>query len=264
MLDGHSKTLAEGSRPFVERLGDACDFVSSELLRLRPGTACAVVDGPFLPADDGAKVRQVERLFQSGPFAATPLSKIKLRINPASTSATSKFLVSTRSVLTALDASGLHPPGTPERGVLGPALEIFPTLFMASMLEPHAYEGKRREHTDALWRRWVQQHLLHADSPLHPFSALIARADAAPPTQRHDMRMAVVCAIAACWHLERGATTASGCPAEFIGNAKEHGFLLPPADLWNASFRAMTVSHWEKSAPLGLEWCSAHDAPRLA
>jgi hypothetical protein len=85
-------------------------------------------------------------------------------------------------------------------GVTGSIIEIFPTMFMASLLA-------RTSHTDDLWLALVGQSDVAARICEHilPYQGLIDEVEEMPRWARHDLRTAAISAIAADW--VRSSTT---------------------------------------------------------
>lgn len=135
---------------------------------------------------DGPVPREVNRFFASGPFASAPSnSQPKLRLMPSPTRPGSPFLTRTRIIVDALVSAGhVEMVADDLRPVSGAMAEIFPTLFMAAMLPPHPYLGKRADHTDDLWLRLVGRRDPNGKTviaaPLVRYGDLIDEVEAAP------------------------------------------------------------------------------------
>ena len=248
IVDRATRQVAPGSSIIVDTAVAASAYLDSELSRLQPRSATFCVDGPFAPAASGRKVRHVERFFMSGPFASS--AKPGLRLSPAPTDRNSAFLRQTRVVLAAIGKRGYALSRFTGTALVGAAIEIFPTLYMASLLPPHPYFGSRSQHTDDLWNRLTV-------STLHPFLVpylqVISAAGALPRSLQHDASMAALCAIAADVTAANPVGTSSS-GAIFIGEPAEHGFILPPSICIDPQFFAMLTQHWNNRGAPPLCW----------
>lgn len=258
VLDRATKTIATGSRPLVADAQGAIRFVLAEIARLKPSTVVFVVDGPFAPALPPSKVRFVEKFFMRGPFAsAPPDGGPKLRLMPAPTAAGSAFLASTRLVVDALVAAGHTEMKLAGSTVTGNIVEIFPTIFMAALLPPHAYQGTRGEHTDDLWLKLIGRSALNgivrASPALHPYKSLIAWTESRMG-QLHDLRAAAISAIAADWFAASPPGSSARSATMFFGHPAEYGFLFPPRRSSDAGFLAMLDAHWSEAGGPPLAW----------
>lgn len=260
VMDRDTKAVAVGTTPATLRLDELIAQLRKELAALPVTSASFVVDGPFAAALNG-RVRAVETFFQTGPFcSAPPDGAPKLRLMPAPTGRDSIFLAATRKVVEALGALGFEQFSVTRSGDgtrwewRGEVGETFPTMYMACLLEPHTYSGPRSTHSDDLWSKAAlgSRDEDGASAPVVPFllpyTSLIRQIERSP-AERHDLRAAAVCAIAA----DGLAGSTSGEPSStFFGNEDEHGFLLPPAQAWNDKFREVVEIHWRRRAPSGL------------
>jgi len=231
----------------------------AELQRLRPLNVTCVVDGPFAAATHPLKVRFIEKFFMTGPFAATPIrGGANLRLMPAPTADTSKFLASTRLIVNALVAVGYPEMKMSAAGVAGDVLEIFPTLFMASLLPPHPYTGPRGQHTDDLWLKLVGRSTLNGivrtHPSLRPYGSLISRVESSNSDELHDLRAAAISAIAAHWLAVAPPGCGEGNALMLIGHPVECGFLLPSRSACDPLFFAMLETHWLAAGGYGLVW----------
>ena len=122
---------------------------------------------------------------------------------PGPTAAGSTFLASTRTVVDALVSVGHSEAVLSGSTVAGSTIEIFPTIFMAALLPPHEYVGKRGEHTDDLWLKLIGAAPVDevaAPRPvLAPYGTVIAAVEQSPWGDRHELRAAAISAIAADW-----------------------------------------------------------------
>jgi hypothetical protein len=139
--------------------------------------------------------------------------------------------------------------------VTGDILEIFPTLFMAALLPPSPYCGRRNRHTDDLWSSLLGQKAPntsgHAVQPLRPYSNLIKAIAARPRRDQHELRAAAVSAIAADWCAQAGPGTGAGTATTFFGHPAEYGFIMPPRAWCDQQFLAMLDAHWASSKLAG-------------
>ena len=259
ILDRSTKAVVNGSKPRVCAARDAVEFVCSEMLRLNPASVVVVVDGPFAGAEPPAKVRRIERFFMSGPFASTPPNgAARLRLMPAPTKPGSPFLASTRTIVDALRSAGHEELSVTEAGLTGAVIEIFPTIFMASLLPPHAYLGEREDHTDDLWEKLIGCAPLNGKSELCAsltgYDALIADIENASWGDRHDLRAAAISAIAADWFASFPPSAGESRPTTYIAHATEGGFLIPPRALCDPEFLAIVDGHRATSSVSGLTW----------
>jgi hypothetical protein len=248
IVERATRQVAPGSSIIVDTAVAASAYLDSELSRLQPRSATFGVDGPFAPATSGSKVRHVERFFMSGPFASSAMPG--LRLSPAPTGHNSVFLRQTRAVLAVIAKNGYAISRFIGTALVGAAIEIFPTLYMASLLPPHPYSGSRSQHTDDLWNRLTV-------SSLHPFLVpylqVISAAAALPRSLQHDASMAALCAIAADVTAANPVGTSKGA-ATFIGEPAEHGFILPPRTCVDSQFAAMLTQHWNSRGGPPLWW----------
>jgi hypothetical protein len=259
VLDRSTKAVVKGSQPQVCTGKDAVALVCTEMVGLNPTAVVVVVDGPFAGAEPPAKVRRIERFFGSGPFASTPPNgAARLRLMPAPTKSGSPFLASTRNIVDALRAAGHQELTLTSAGLTGTVIEIFPTIFMASLLPPHAYMGERDDHTDDLWEKLIGSSPLHGTSqmcnPLGRYDSLIADIENASWGDRHDLRAAAISAIAADWFASLPPSTGKSTAATYIAHATEGGFLMPPRALCDPEFLAIIDGHRATSSVSGLTW----------
>ncbi len=259
IIDRASKTFAPGSAPRVGGLHEVVQFVVAEIDRLKPSSLVSAVDGPFAGAMPPRKARSIERLFMSGPFAAAPPNGgSKLRLMPAPTAESSEFLKATRLAVDALATLGQIELKVAGCSVIGDVIEIFPTLFLSALLRPHAYSGKRGEHTDDLWLKLIGSSALNGvvttSAVLAPYAALSAKIESAPHNERHDLRAAAISAIAADMFAAFPPAPNSLASTSYIAHAVEGGFVLPPRALFDAQFLHMLEEHWVDSKNLDLVW----------
>jgi hypothetical protein len=259
ILDRASQTIAAGSRPRVDNAQGVADYVVAQIARLEPSSVICVIDGPFAPALAPAKVRFVERFFSSGPFASTPPNRgLKLRVMPAPTAAGSQFLASTRLIVDRLVRAGYTEMKLAGSTASGNVVEIFPTIFMAALLPPHPYQGKRGKHTDELWLKLIGESALNGVARvcpgLHPYQSLIALVESSKVGQLHDLRAAAISAIAADWFAASPPGSGTSSATMFIGHSTEYGFLLPPRTSCDDAFLAMLETHWRNTGGLPLTW----------
>jgi hypothetical protein len=249
IIDRTTGTLPKGTNLFVGNKEAAVAHVRNELSRLQPKSSVVCIDGSFAPGEINDKVRLAERFFMSGPFASSGERSRRMRIGPAPTAAGSTFLRVTTEIIDALiEGDPLHHKrmhiqqaahGQPE--LVGNVIEIFPTLFMASLLDPHPYDRDRSKHSDDLWGK------LGGHQHLTPYNALRTAVESEVGVARkHDLRAAAISAIAADW--------CAGGQIDFIGHPGELGFVLPGEDRMNAAFRTMLTAHWEDSGGPPLLW----------
>lgn len=248
ILDRSTQMLAAGSKLNVSSGAGALSFVLGEIQRLKPASAIFCIDGPFAPAQPGAKVRLVERFFMSGPFGSTPPPKgLGLRISPAPTSQTSKFLASTRLLVNTLVAAGVAHMTVAPPTVTGDIIEIFPTIFMAALLPLQAYTGSRSAHTDEQWLKLIGAAPASGFSTIHPalapYHALVTAVEASPKGDLHDLRTAAMSAIAADWYAAAPPGSQKPNSTVFVGHLAEYGFILPPRSLWDPSFVTLMNGH---------------------
>lgn len=254
ILDRSTRTIADGSRIAVATAADALRFVRTELRRLEPTTVTFCVDGPFAAALPGSGARHVERFFARGPFASA--ASPRMRLSPAPTGQGSPFLAATSAIVDGLRAEGFQPATLANARLSGDIIEIFPTIFLGSLLPPHGYSGKRNAHTDDLWAKAIGVNPAGTAAAVRvglfsPFDALISAVEAAPPADRHDARMAAVCAIAA----DAAAGRSSNVSAiGFIGHPVEHGFVMPPRASIDAAFAKVMDDHWQRAGGAPLVW----------
>jgi hypothetical protein len=259
ILDRDTKRLAEGSKLRVGGTAQVVEFVLAEIDRLQPLSVAAVVDGPFACAAPPAKARFIERFFGSGPFASVPAKGgASLRLMPGPTAAGSTFLASTRTVVDGLISVGRSEVVLSGSAVAGNIIEIFPTIFMAALLPPHEYVGKRGEHTDDLWLKLIGAIPLDgvaaARPVLAPYDRVIAAVEQAPWRDRHELRAAAISAIAADWF--GGSPPGSGgeMPSVYITHPTEGGFLMPPRAFCDPRFLALIDAHRASSGIQNLIW----------
>jgi hypothetical protein len=217
------------------------------------------VDGPFAPALPPSKVRFIERFFMRGPFAAAPPDGgPKVRLMPAPTGATSMFLRATRIVVDALISSGQTEAKIAGPTLRGSVIEIFPTIFMAGLLTPHSYLGRRGDHTDDLWLKLTGclalNGVVQASPVLAPYDALITQVESAISNSLHELRAATISAIAADWVATFPPGSGGPTPTTYIAHPVEGGFLLPPRAFCDAMFLAMLDAHWANAAARDLVW----------
>ncbi|MBI1948969.1 MAG: hypothetical protein HYS27_24995 [Deltaproteobacteria bacterium] len=248
IIDRATRQLAAGSSIVVDTAAGALTQLGASLSRLKPARVIFCVDGPFAPANLGGTARLVERFFMSGPFASAAVPR--LRLSPAPTGLNSAFLGQTLDVLARLRALGYTPSVFTGSTLIGDALEIFPTIFMASLLGPHAYIGTRNRHTDDLWERLT---LPSVHAFFQPYEPVVAAVAAQPRLAQHDARMAALCAIAA--DVTASNPVGAGqAAATFIGEPSEHGFIMPSRASMNPQFLAMLSNHWKARGGAPLCW----------
>jgi len=256
ILDRATKAVANESVPVVRDAEGALTFVFSEMRRLNPRTATFCVDGSFAAASNSAKVRLVEQFFMRGPFASS--ARLRLRLSPWPTAPTSKFLASTRRVVVALQAAGHRPLTLTSSRVSGNVVEIFPTIFMASLLPPHAYVGSRNRHSDELWLALIGKcpvlGTLRVCPALSPYVSFINAIEARPRGELHDLRAAAISAIAADWFATAPPGASGQSATTFIGHPAEMGFLLPALSVFDPDFLRMMQAHWASAGGPPLVW----------
>ena len=254
ILDRATRALAEGSMPVVRDADGALRFVFSEMHRLAPRSATFCVDGSFAAASNSAKARLIEQFFMRGPFA----SNARLRLSTWPTAPSSRFLATTQKIVAALGAAGHHPMTVSSSGVSGNVVEIFPTIFMASLLPPHAYVGSRNRHTDALWSALIGKRpvlgTVRTCLALSPYQSLIDAIEARPQCELHDVRAAAISAIAADWFATAPPGSSRQSATTFIGHPKEMGFLLPPLSVFDPDFLILMKAHWASVGGPPLFW----------
>lgn len=241
-------TSAEATRRLLKLLGS----MNAESVHF-------AIDGPFASAVAPTRMRLVERFFSSGPFASAPSGgRPALRLMPANTPMGSPFLASTRTIADALVGQSHREARLLTGAKLSPGnlVEIFPTVFMAMLLPPHAYNGDRGEHTDDLWNRLVFSAGPARLAPiacLRDYVSLIEAVELAAASDRHDLRAAAVSAIAADWHAGGACEVGNKQAISFMGTSDEFGFLLPPREKMDPTFAALLDEHWSHR-PHGLSW----------
>jgi hypothetical protein len=248
ILDRDTKRVAKGSELRVGNTSQVVEFVLAEIDRLQPVNVAAVVDGPFACATPPAKARSIERFFGSGPFASMPpKGGARLRLMPGPTAAGSTFLASTRTVVDALVSVGHSEAVLSGSTVAGSTIEIFPTIFMAALLPPHEYVGKRGEHTDDLWLKLIGAAPVDevaAPRPvLAPYGTVIAAVEQSPWGDRHELRAAAISAIAADWFGGFPPGAGGATASVYIMHPTEGGFLMPPRPFCDPQFLAMIDAH---------------------
>lgn len=254
ILDRATKALANGSVPVVGDADGALTFILSELRRLNSASATFCVDGSFAPGSHGAKARLVEQFFMRGPFA----SSAHLRLSPWPTASGSRFLASTQRIVAGLEVAGNRRMELTSRAVRGNVVEIFPTIFMASLLPPHAYVGSRNRHSDELWLALIGKRpvlgAVRVCPALSPYGSLIDAIEARPRGELHDVRAAAISAIAADWFAAAPPGSSEHDATTFIGHPAEMGFLLPALSVFDPDFLRMMKGHWASAGGPPLAW----------
>jgi len=177
---------------------------------------------------------------------------------PASTAVGSKFLTNTLATVNALVAAGHLAMTVGGNALSGNVVEIFPTVFMASLLPPHEYSGIRNRHTDDLWLKLIGRLAVRSTQcfcpALIPYANLVKAVEDCPPADLHDVRTAAISAIAADWFASSPPGSGSVQAAGFIGHFDELGFLLPPRAWLDPVFLTMLSEHWTKLGDSNLVW----------
>jgi hypothetical protein len=258
LLDRATKDIARGTTPLVSNASAAVTYVMQELHRLKPTHTTFCVDGP-LAGPAGHRYRLVEHLFMSGPFASVPSrGGLQLRLMPAGTRPNSPFLQATTLVTAQIAAHGYAQARLTGAKLVADIVEIFPTLFMAALLPPYAYPGKRSQHTDDLWLTLAGLQPFNGQISVHPalarYQKLITSIEGSLRKERHDLRAAAVSAIAGDWFAAAPPGSGRRNACSFIGHPVEHGFLLPPERWTDQAFRTMLDAHWRSRGGAPLRW----------
>ena len=215
----------------------------SEILEDGDKIVTAVIDGPLAAPQFLEKQRLCERFFSCGVFASTGKECRKLRLQPAPTKAGGRFHVAATRVAEMLKLPPFSVPAFHLCAPIQPSIiEIFPTVFMASLLPPQRYEGIRSAHTDYLWAELLKCNDGKPMPVLQPYEELVQRVESLTSKRaKHEVRAAAICAIAA-------HAISSHKPLGFIGTNKEQGFLLPgtrDGNGWmNDEFRGLLEHAW--------------------